>query len=100
MANKVNGALVQAELLVDLRDGLVGILVLECFRVVLVELLQPDEEAAEAALLEQAHQAGGQRFVAIDGHLVDLALFVHVAAFDILEFKVACHARVYEQLDE
>ena len=100
VADEVDGALVEAELLVDVADGLVGVLVLEGLRVGLVEVLHPDEEVAEAALLEQAHEAGGERFALIGRHLVYLALLEDVGALDALELEVARHARVYEQLDE
>lgn len=70
MAGEVLRVLVQAELLVErLRVLRVGIEVLPGARVLRREVLHVNEEVAEAALLEHAHQVGGQGFFLIDWYL-------------------------------
>jgi len=48
-----------------------------------------NEEVAEPALLEHAHEVGGQRFFWGGGHLVHLAAFHHERPVDRLEVQVA-----------
>lgn len=101
VAGEVLRVLVQPELGVQLlgRHAL-RVDVLPRFRIVLLEVLHEYEEVAETSFLEYAHQVRRQRLLLVHRHLVDLTALVHVATLDRLEFQVARHARVYEQLDQ
>jgi len=48
-----------------------------------------NQEVAEPALFEHAHQVGGQRLLGGGRHLVDLAAFHHERTVDRLEVQVA-----------
>ncbi len=50
------------------------------------------------ALLKESHQRRFESLTSRRGHLVDLLVLVHVRAIDYLEFEVASHVGVEQEL--
>mmetsp|Transcript_14426 Transcript_14426/g.56731 ORF Transcript_14426/g.56731 Transcript_14426/m.56731 type:complete len:418 (-) Transcript_14426:163-1416(-) len=99
VAGEVDGAVVEAELLEDLvHGGLGGVEALAGGA--LLPAGDVLEELLEAALLEQAHEAGAEGLLLGGRHLRDLVLLHHVAAVDHLEVEVLGHVRLDEHAHE
>ncbi|KAF1756417.1 hypothetical protein GCK72_012870 [Caenorhabditis remanei] len=101
VSGEVGGVLIKSELLVDLLHRLVvWIQSLPRLRLVLIELLNPDEELLEATLLEHSHEGSGKSLHLIGWHLVDLSAFHDERRLDRLEFQVTSDTGMDEKLDE
>lgn len=101
MPSEILRVLVEAEFIVQRAHAVVeGIKTVPRLRIVLLHVLHPHEEAAEAPLLEQPHQVAGEGLLLVDRHFGDLSRLVHVRTLHRFEFQITRHARVNEKLDE
>ncbi len=69
-------------------------------RVLVLPVLQELEELLRAPFLEEALERALHGLHLVARHLRDLAIAVDEAASDLLEFEVARHVRVHEDLRE